>query len=84
MIVKTFHDDGEAHDYEYDNFILIAKNDKGVSQRFSIGAGEPEDMYLFRDLSDALTVPQLMQMAYEAGKNGENFEIVKVGSEEEL
>ena len=84
MIVKTYHDDGAASDYERDNFILHAIDDSGNKKTFSIGSGEPEDMYLFRDLSDALDVPELMEMAYNAGKNGESFKIVSVDKEEEL
>ena len=75
MIIKQKYEDGEASDWEYDNFAMVVTNDKGEVKRFSIGSGEPEDMYLFRDLSDALTVPELMRMAYEAGKNGEAFVI---------
>lgn len=41
---------------------------------FGMGAGEPEDMTLRRDLSDAWSVPRLMKAAYEAGKQGESFE----------
>lgn len=73
MKITTIHDDGAPH-YESDSFWLHATNDDGTSMRFSIGSGEPEDMYLFRELSDALLVPSLMKMAYEAGKNGEEWE----------
>lgn len=45
------------------------------TEKFSIGSGEPEDMSLSRDLNDCLRIPNLMQLAYEAGKNGESFEI---------
>ena len=83
MKIKTFYDDGAPY-YERDHFTLIATNDNEQSRTFSIGSGEPEDMYLFRNLSDALDVPDLMQMAYEAGKNGEDFEVIKVESEEDL
>lgn len=82
MQIVTYYDDGEASDYEYDRFTLVVTNDNGESKRFSIGRGEPEDMYLFRDLNDALDVPDLMKMAYEAGKNGE--ELILQESEEEI
>lgn len=81
MKVTTHYDDGSP-DYEYDDFTLVAVNDKGESMRFNIGRGEPEDMYLFRDLADVLSVPDLMQMAYDAGKNGEKLEFIE--SDEEL
>lgn len=37
----------------------------------TIGEGEPEDMYLFRDLSDVYSIYNLIKIAYEAGKKGE-------------
>lgn len=77
MKITTYYDDGESSNYEYDSFVLIAENDRGEMQRFSMGTGEPEDMSLSRDLSDALDVPDLMRMAYEAGKNGEDFDEVE-------
>jgi hypothetical protein len=46
--------------------------------KFSIGRGEPEDMSLDRDLNDAYRVVDLMKLAYDAGKNGEEFEVSKV------
>lgn len=45
---------------------------------FSIWEGEPEDMRMYRDLSDALSVPSLLKYAYEAGKRGEEFIIEEV------
>lgn len=48
--------------------------DNGENSSVSIGEGEPEDMYLFRDLSDAFNVEFLIRLAYEAGKAGEEFE----------
>lgn len=84
MIVKTFYEEGNDDTDWRDHFTLIAKNDDGVSKRFSVGAGEPEDMFIFRDLSDVLSVPALMQLAYDAGVKGEKLEMVEVESEEEL
>lgn len=82
MKITTFYDNGEDNDYR-DNFTLIAENDKQESRRFSVGAGEPEDMFIFRDLNDVLDVPELMKMAYEAGKAGEKFEIIANEGREE-
>lgn len=45
---------------------------------FSIWEGEPEDMTMGRDLNDANSVPELMRLAYEAGKRGEEFYIEEV------
>ena len=41
--------------------------------KFSIREGEPEDMTLSRDLSDIYSITSLLKLAYEAGKNGEEF-----------
>lgn len=40
--------------------------------------GEPEDMCLSRDLSDVYSIPDLLVAAYNAGKNGETFEIENI------
>ncbi len=42
------------------------------------GAGEPEDMTLSRDLNDAMFIKDLLVMAYNAGKNGENLNITEI------
>lgn len=39
----------------------------------SFGGGEPEDMTLGRDLSDAYDIPTLVREAYLAGKRGEEL-----------
>jgi len=49
----------------------------------SIGEGEPEDMTLFRDLSDAYFISNLIQLAYQAGKNGEEFEYELIEEKED-
>lgn len=69
----------EADDYgEGELFLLNAVDSKGEHVGgFSAGHGEPEDNYLFRDLSFVYDVEGLMKAAYEAGKNGEEFTVVK-------
>jgi len=47
----------------------------------SFGHGEPEDNYLFRDLSDAYTIKDALKAAYMAGKRGEPLKIVEEKSE---
>jgi len=37
--------------------------------------GEPEDATISRDFNDVYNIPDLMKLSYEAGKNGETFEI---------
>ncbi|QDX93608.1 hypothetical protein EEL30_15660 [Brevibacillus laterosporus] len=43
----------------------------------------PEDATLERDLNFVYNIPDLMRQAYEAGKNGEPFEVVEVDEEVE-
>ena len=57
---------------DYKNILTILID--GV-ERFSVMDGEPEDSNLNRDFNDCWNVPDLMRSAYEAGKNGETFEI---------
>lgn len=43
----------------------------------SLGRGEPEDMIIGRDLFDASSVLELLEFAYEMGKQGSSFEVVE-------
>lgn len=45
--------------------------------------GEPEDASISRDFNDVLKIPKLMQIAYEAGKNGEEFSVENIEVNEE-
>ena len=47
--------------------IVVSVNGKEVFEMYD---GEPEDMTLSKDLSDALRVPELIKKAYLAGKSG--------------
>ncbi|HRW21691.1 MAG TPA: hypothetical protein P5509_06945 [Bacteroidales bacterium] len=40
--------------------------------------GEPEDANLGRDFSDEFAIGELMQLAYEVGKRGEEFELTEI------
>lgn len=42
---------------------------------FKARDGEPEDASLCRDFNDVYNIPDIIEMAYKAGKNGEEFEI---------
>ena len=44
-------------------------------QCFSVHDGELEDANLCRDFNDCWKIPELMERAFNAGKNGEKFEI---------
>lgn len=62
-------------DYEQEEAVELTLETKEDKRTFYIGEGEPEDMTLSRDLRDALDVFYLIEMAYNAGKNGESLEI---------
>jgi hypothetical protein len=69
----------DADDYgegEIYNITLTTNpSDKEVKKiHMSFGHGEPEDNYLFRDLSDAFSIRPALIAAYEAGKRGEKLE----------
>jgi hypothetical protein len=47
-------------------------------KKVCFGSGEPEDMTLARDLNDALFIKEMLVMAYRAGKDGENLNVVEI------
>lgn len=51
-------------------------------RKFEVEDGEPEDGCLNRDFSDCYDIPDLLQLAYEAGKNGEDFVVLNEEVEE--
>lgn len=58
--------------FEFDmnmNFKIIVDGE----QRASFFDGEPEDNTLSRNFNDVYSIPDLMKMAWEAGKNNEEF-----------
>jgi hypothetical protein len=72
-VIETHEFYNSDHD-DASNVIVEVIRDNGEKESVSIGEGEPEDMYLFRDLSDAYSISDLVKMAYEAGKAGEDFD----------
>lgn len=46
-------------------------------------ADSPEDNNLHRNFSDCYSIPQLLKRAWEAGKNGEPFELTYEEAEDE-
>ncbi len=66
MEVKEIHTEYE----DECNKIEIFVNGKKM---FYVIDGEPEDRLLCRDFSDCYEITTLMQLAYNAGKNGEEF-----------
>ena len=72
-VIETHEFYNSDHDEASEVIVQIIRNN-GESKSVSIGEGEPEDMYLFRDLSGAYSIANLVKMAYEAGKAGEELE----------
>ena len=58
----------ENRDYRDAMEILIDGESK-----FSVHDGEPEDNSLGRNFNDCWKIADLLKMAFEAGKNGEEF-----------
>lgn len=44
-------------------------------REFTVYDGEPEDNNLSRNFNDCWSIPELMRKAYEAGRNGEEFDL---------
>ena len=72
-ITETHEFYNSDHD-DASNVIIELIRDNGKTMKISLGEGEPEDMYLFRDLSDVYSITELIKMAYDAGKAGEDYE----------
>lgn len=60
------------------------QDDSGkIINSLEIMAGEPEDAVFFRDLNGAYKISKLIRLAYEAGKNGEEFSYEFINEAEE-
>lgn len=68
----------EAMDYCGDGIRIEIDGEKA----FEVHEGESEDMTLGRNLNDCVSITAMMQRAYQAGKNGEEFEITYEDFEE--
>lgn len=81
------HDIGKGYD-EYHGKgsigIELQDNSGKLLGALTICAGEPEDAVFFRDLDGAYSIAKLLKIAYEAGKNGEdyNYEFIDESEEE--
>jgi len=71
IVTETTYPDHEFD--EEDRRIRIKIETETSKQSVSFGRGEPEDMSLSRDLSDAYSISDLIKEAYEAGKRGEDW-----------
>jgi hypothetical protein len=63
---------------DYREYFAIKVNGK---REVSFCDGEPEDNNMHRNFSQIGSISRLMKMAYDAGKNGEDFEIEEVKKE---
>lgn len=68
----------EITDEEDDGRYACIQIEVNGKKRFSIGGGEPEDMCLSRDLSDAYFVTSLMKDAFDAGAAGKKWDYERV------
>ena len=57
---------------DYRSALKIEVNNKNT---FEVYDGEPEDNSLDRNFSACWDIEKLMKMAYEAGKNGEEYTV---------
>ena len=55
----------------------------GKSELYVRDYGEPEDNSLCRDLNFVYSIIKLMKKSYEAGKNGETFDVEAIKSDGE-
>lgn len=51
---------------------------------FSVHDGEPEDSTLGRNFSACFNIPELLQKVYDAGKSGEQLEIIRSDKDPDL
>jgi len=77
-VVELSRNDEVLEQYDYQDFVEIVVD--GVSE-FKVLDGEPEDSNLSRNFSDCYNVIKLMKLAYEAGKLGEELEIIQENGE---
>lgn len=70
-----------SYDFERQSSLVIKIDDKRVFRMNEL-CECPEDATFGRDLSDCNNIPDLLRRAYEAGKNGELFEIEYINEEE--
>ena len=78
-VIETYRSEAAQENCDYRNALEIKINGKVV---FYVSDGEPEDATISRDFSDCHSVVNLMRQSYEAGKNGEEFEVEGIESDE--
>jgi hypothetical protein len=81
ITVKTTIGDNWGFKQE-ENLLTLLETQEGRIEA-SFGHGEPEDMFLYRDLNDAYSIRKMLEMAYNAGKAGEILEIEEITERDE-
>ena len=74
MKVTIITPEGDAADRDYRDGYTIRVDGKVGASFFD---GESEDNTIARNFSDIYNIPELMKRAWEAGKNGESFEVTR-------
>jgi hypothetical protein len=74
VIVKSRPED-KLDEFDYRDYLEITIDGK---RAFRVSDGEPEDSNLGRDFSDCMSIPDLMQMAYDAGMHRDDLDITWV------
>jgi hypothetical protein len=82
MKIIITHTPDEDNWGQYEGVSTEIITNEGTSS-VSFSGGEPEDMTISRDLSDAWDISNLLVMAYNAGKNGEDLEIEEITNKDE-
>lgn len=81
ITVTTYSDKMlEKRDYRQALDIKM-EDDFGKTKTFSVADGEPEDSNLRRDFNDCLSIPDLLEFAFECGKQDKSFSIERVKAE---
>lgn len=73
IIKRSSTEEASAKDDYRQSFKILVNGEVKISAN---DYGEPEDNSLGRDLNFVYNIVPLMKMAYEAGKNGEELEII--------
>jgi len=76
-VITRSEEESERCDYKSAMKIMVDGESK-----FSVSDGEPEDSNIDRNFNDIYNIPELIELAFEAGKRGEIFELVNSESDE--
>lgn len=71
LVETTYYDETGKYDWRSGLQIELVTEDKTIELEFV--EGEPEDRTLGRDFKDVYKMAEMVQLAYEAGVNGEEL-----------